>query len=143
MSNCCKWPYIDKIISPSGHTGHRESFMRANECFKEGCHHCSEGATVPSIMPPRFESQANHLFFYQFELCHVEKTKRGRDWPFFKKHVLLISARFQLERARFFTVLCSRGCGIESLHRILDLFLKLFVRKDKKGTKKMPGMAIF
>ena len=44
---------------------------------KLGCRHSSVDSSAPSILPPRFESQAHHLRFYQFifELCHVEKTK--------------------------------------------------------------------
>ena len=45
---------------------------------------------------PGFDSQALHLYFFQFvllELCREnnenKKTKSGRDWPFFKKKTLL------------------------------------------------------
>ena len=48
---------------------------------KLGCRHSSVDSSAPSILPPRFESQAHHLRFYQiiFELYHVEKTKISKN----------------------------------------------------------------
>ena len=46
---------------------------------------------------PGFDSQANHLHFFQFkfELWHVEKTKlnkkRRLDWPFLKQRVRVLA----------------------------------------------------
>ena len=65
-------------------------------CLKKlwivGCRHSSVDSSAPSILPPRFESQAHHLSFYQFKLiCHVEKTKINKQRPglaIFKKEIM-------------------------------------------------------
>ena len=44
-----------------------------------GCRHSSVDLSVPSILPPGFESQAHHLHFRQFiELYNLEKTNINR-----------------------------------------------------------------
>ena len=57
-----------------------------------GCRHSSVDSSAPSILPPRFESQAHHLCFHQFKLiCHVEKTKINKQRPglaIFKKEIM-------------------------------------------------------
>ena len=47
----------------------------------KGCRHNSVDSSVPSILPPGFKTQAHHQSFYQFELCHVEKTKINKKRP--------------------------------------------------------------
>ena len=49
----------------------------------KGCRHSTVDLTAPSILPPRFESQAHHLCFYQFifDLCYVRKSKINKKRP--------------------------------------------------------------
>ena len=46
-------------------------------------HHSSVDPSAPTILRPRFESQAHHLRFYQFifELCDVKMTKINKERP--------------------------------------------------------------
>ena len=64
---------------------------RIGKCL--GCRHSPVDSSAPSILAPwvQVPSTPSKLLSIYIDLCHVEKTKitkRGRDWPIFKKNRL-------------------------------------------------------
>ena len=92
-------------------------------------HHSSVDPSAPTILRPRFESQAHHLRFYQFifELCDVKRTKinkkRARQWPTNKKTKSMSNS--SLQSASFISFPLRLAGSFKSFQFSLHVYLSI------------------